>query len=315
MRRKLLPASKVDLDARFSEMKEPITPTELRLGGAPKKGHCYELAKTKTGYMLTSSTDMVIGKSLRDTGSFQEEDIDQAIELLEKNNFKIGRELFLDVGSNIGTHTVHALNHGFRQAICIEADPDNFRLLRINQLLNDIDSRCFNICAAASSESGEVEIELSPTNYGDHRIVINQEHDNNRHSENLWIRKKIKMQPLDQMIRSTGLNVSEVSFAWIDTQGHEGHVLSGAPDLLASSTPFVAEFWPYGLERSGGWDLLRNILRDSKRDIFDLRRSIEIGSLVNVTLEQLDALYITWSKEESIQSSPHTDLMVVKKNL
>jgi len=312
-RRKLIPASKNDLDNRISELLDHLVCIEARLGVVPKKGYDYELAATKDGYMLTFSADMVIGKWLRDTGSFQEQDIDKAIDLLEKNNFNVARESFLDVGANIGTHTVHALKNGFRQAICVEADPDNFRLLKINQLLNDVESRCLNICAAASSEAGHVEIEMSPTNYGDHRIAIKKEHEKNMHSENSWVRKKIKKLTLDEIIKSADLKFSEVSFAWIDTQGHEGHVLSGAPDFLASPTPFIAEFWPYGLERSGGWELLRNIFRESKREIFDLRRSIETGSLIKINLEQLDVFYENWRKEESIQESPHTDLMAVTK--
>jgi FkbM family methyltransferase len=294
-------------------LEEQLARIELVLGRSLKSDHEYSLAATKNGYMLTFSNDMVIGKSLRDTGSFQEEDIEKAILLLEKNNLKVGRNTFLDVGSNIGTHTVHALRHGFRKALCIEADPDNFRLLKINQIMNDIDSRCFNICAAASNDSGEVEMELSPTNYGDHRIVIKQKHTKSAHAENFWNRKRIRRETLDEMIRSADIAVSEISFAWIDTQGHEGHVLSGARDFLASSTPFVAEFWPYGLERSDGWDLLRNVFEDSKREIFDLRRSIEAGYLVNITLEELDFLYDSWRKVESVQISPHTDLIVVRK--
>jgi len=312
-RRSFIPASKNDLAWSIDELKDRLFIIEQRLGGSPKCLQEYGLAVTKNGYMLTFSNDMIIGKSLRDTGSFQEEDIDRAINLLQQNNYTISREIFLDVGSNIGTHTIYALTHGFQQAICIEADPDNFRLLKINQILNNVDSNCFNICGAASSSSGEAEIELSPSNYGDHRIAISPRMTMNTHEESSWDRKKIKTYTLDKVIELANMQASQISFAWIDTQGHEGHVLSGAEKFLAASIPFVAEFWPYGLERSGGWSQFRQILKDSKRELFDLRRSISTNSLVRVGLEDLDVLYNRWIKEETIQDSPHTDLLIVEK--
>jgi len=38
---------------------------------------------------------------------------------------------------------------------------------------------------------------------------------------------------------------------WMDVQGYEGHVLAGAPELIAAGVPVELEFWPYGLGRAG----------------------------------------------------------------
>jgi len=328
-RRTVLPASKKDLEWRTLELTGKLIGIDQKLDkllGFPKtqkqsavhalqnidqNTEHYSIAATRLGHMLTFSEDMVIGKSLRETGSFQEDDIGKAIEMLEASGYSISRGLFLDVGANIGTHTLYALQYGFRKAICIEADPDNFRVLKINQLLNDVDLRCMNVCAAASIQSGEVDIELSPTNYGDHRISICQT-ENNLHDELTWTKKRIQSATLDEILKSLKIQASEISFAWIDTQGHEGHVLGGGDSFVSAQVPFVAEFWPYGLSRSGGWQRFRNILNQSNCDIFDLRDSMQNGRLAMVTIDDLDNLYENMIKNETVQSSPHTDLLVIK---
>lgn len=115
------------------------------------------------------------------------------------------------------------------------------------------------------------------------------------------------------MVENANLSLDEIGFAWIDTQGHEGHVLAGGKAFLAASIPFVAEFWPYGLDRSGGWGLLRDALVSSQREIYDLRKSIEEGRLAATTIVELDLLYDSWLKQESRESSPHTDLLLTEK--
>jgi hypothetical protein len=47
----------------------------------------------------------------------------------------------------------------------------------------------------------------------------------------------------------------------MDTQGYEGFVLRGAAAFLASRPPLVLEFWPYGMNRSGSYPLLREALK------------------------------------------------------
>lgn len=314
LRRNISPASKNDLDWRIEEVKNKLDRIEARLNIVNDKTSEYTLASTKDGYMLTFTNDLVIGQSLRDNGSFQQDDINKAIHLLEINNYKLQRKIFLDIGSNIGTHAIYALKQGFQNAVCIEADPENFRLLKINQILNFVDECCINVCAAASDKSGEVEIQLSPVNYGDHRIYSSDVTNENCHREESWVKKVIKSERLDKIIHHNQISFSEISFAWIDTQGHEGHVLSGGEEFLSASIPFVAEFWPYGLKRSNGWNKFRSILSETQREIFDLRRSINENSLVRTTLEDLDILYEKWSMEESINVSPHTDLIIANKS-
>jgi FkbM family methyltransferase len=271
----------------------------------------YQIAKTKYGHMLTSSSDLVIGQMIRDKGAFGEGDIDAALKFLEPLGKPASRKLFLDVGANIGTHAIHALKTNFERAICVEAEPNNFRLLKINQILNDVEDRCSNVCAAASDSRGELTFQLSPINHGDHRIVGNNAGAKELHGESGWKTQTVKSDTLDNLIKSTGHKFSDIGLGWIDTQGHEGKVLSGAKHFLKAQVPFVAEFWPYGLERSKGWPAFRAALAGSKRKIYDLRASTKINQLVQKSISELDADYAEMTKAEHDKHTPHTDLLVV----
>ena len=58
----------------------------------------------------------------------------------------------------------------------------------------------------------------------------------------------------------------------MDTQGHEGNVLSGATNIIKSRVPIITEFWPYGLKRSNGLNLFYDVLSNSDyKSMWDLR--------------------------------------------
>jgi hypothetical protein len=61
----------------------------------------------------------------------------------------------------------------------------------------------------------------------------------------------VPLRRLDDLLDEHGVARSEVGLLWMDVQGHEQHVLEGAPKLLAGGVPLVVELWPYGLRRAG----------------------------------------------------------------
>ena len=274
-----------------------------------RKDCIYDIVETDDGHMIIDTRDKVIGNSLKHSKTFTEKDVDKTIHLLNSAGYSVNKSLFLDVGANIGTHTIHALKGGFQNALCIEPDYENYKLLLINQVLNNVSDRCQNICAAASISDGRSILEKSPINFGDHRVVSGIPHIDNIHREENWCNEKIKTFRLDNIFDD--LNIDNVGIAWIDTQGHEGHVLQGARRLMLASTPVVIEFWPYGLSRSGGWPLLREALQSSARSIYELRNSIELNSLHAISVDDLELLYNVFLVNEKEDSSPHTDLLLI----
>ncbi|MER2606591.1 MAG: FkbM family methyltransferase [Siculibacillus sp.] len=294
------------LDAKLDRLLAGSAPAPRPDAPGPR----FVVSPTADGMMMTDTADMMIGEELRTKGHFEEKHIDRALALLAKAGIGIQNSVFLDIGANIGTHSLHALKLGFQHALCIEPDPDNFRLLRINQILNGVDGRCTNINAAASNREEEGVLELSPSNFGDYRV--RSDHAGAEvHDESSWKTRPIVTRTLDGIFASLKIEASLIGFTWIDTQGHEGFVFAGGRGLLAASAPIVCEFWPYGMERSGGYPLLRETLAGSGRRIVELRGSIRSGSLRELTLADLDELYAAMLRGEGPGASPHTDLLLI----
>ena len=308
-------------DPEFEGLGEGADPVEFVMGVAISEEHKRYVAKqeaeknrfsitdTATGAFVTYTADKVIGHSIRNAGGFEEQAINGAIHIAESCGVTVARNVFVDVGANIGTHSIFAVASGFKKAICVEADKNNFRLLRVNQILHDIESFCVNHLVAASQVDGEIEIQISPYNFGDHRVGHKNEAQS-VHGEETWETHVIPTRPLDGIVRSSGIEFSDLGLVWIDTQGHEGQVLSGANSILHADVPIVTEFWPYGLERSGGFQMFKE-LASKRKTIIDIRASQERGSPVRLNNGNMDVLYESMLKSESRGASPHTDLLLL----
>lgn len=257
--------------------------------------------------MATFLRDRYIGESIRLNGFAEERAI---LDVTNFTGIRQGRTTFLDVGANIGTHTLFALQHGFDRAICIEPEPDNYTLLRVNQILNGAEQRCININSAASMMTGDLQIELSEINYGDHRI--RNETSTAADMAAAQNRKTVQVQAdtINAMLEKASVNPAEIGMAWIDTQGHEGHVLAGASALEGANVPIVIEFWPYGLESSGGYAMLREFLQRQYR-VLDIRKPLACQT--SITLDELDRLFDELLKRETAEISVHTDLLILPK--
>ena len=162
--------------------------------------------------------------------------------------------VFVDIGANIGHVCIPLLLYGIcSRVIAIEPDPDNYKLLRCNAILNDIESKIdFHNIAVGRYSSETLDLELSNDNFGDHRIRVSDAP--GLYKENSRQVRKVESKSLDSLFGAK--LTSEELMLWIDVQGYEGEVLAGASLLLANKPPVVIEFWPYGLKRSQGFESL-----------------------------------------------------------
>jgi FkbM family methyltransferase len=185
-------------------------------------------------------------------------------------------------------------------------------LLRVNQILNRVDDRCMNFRLAVSDFDGIADLELSPTNFGDHRIRRPGARldGGSVHGEEQWQTRETTVRRIDTLFSENDVDVGAIGIAWIDTQGHEGHVLQGASRLLDAGIPIVAEFWPYGLKRSGGYAKLREALQ-GVRKVYELRASIQERRPIELSFGQLDRMFDDFIHRETAGVSPHTDLLLV----
>ena len=212
------------------------------------------LAPVEFGQMLVLLGDEVIGQRLMTTGSFEETDIIEVTAFL-KENFQFQPECFVDIGANIGTHLIFAIKSGlFSKAIGFEADSVNYTLLKCNVLLNGVEAQSDLYQVALSDSVGQAQLELSPTNFGDHRIRSVTDGNRSCYNEQERETRPIVCNTLDGVLAESGISLNSGCLVWIDTQGHEGRILSAAPKALGPTAAkfVILELWPYGLERSGG---------------------------------------------------------------
>lgn len=156
------------------------------------------------------------------------------------------------MGANIGMTCVGLVKLGaFERAIAFEPAPDTYRLLVRNIHQNGLGYRIRHFQLALSSSEGEVELELSESNSGDHRIRWTSDPGFFREEKRRTIR--VQARTLDGLVRSEpSLRKEGVGLVWMDIQGHEGHFFQGGSHFLKERRiPVVSELWPYGIERSG----------------------------------------------------------------
>lgn len=247
---------------------------------------------TKTYLFLR---DSVITPYSIATGNFQKSDVLSIIKLSDKLGYKLGG-CFLDVGANIGTSTLYALQSGrFSRGLAIEPSPTNLELLKLNLSANNLEKQVTVFNGAVSEKEGVLTLTISTENCGDHRISFD-EHSKSRETQ------KVKVSTLDHLVMESNLTPADVSFVWIDTQGHEGFVLSGAASLLSAGIPFCIEFWPDGLKEAGCFDKLIAILQQNFGYFIDM---------ADMNFTQHPIREIAQFSEQFVDTNKHTDVFLI----
>ena len=202
---------------------------------------------TKQGIFTVMTEDGAIGKSLYTTKEFELDFMLKAMELLRKLELcpPQGQGTFLDVGANNGVISIGMLHTGeLEKAIAIEPEPRNFALLQHNVKQNGLDNKIVCMPCAVSNKKGELLFELSPTNFGDHRVRVDMK-GGERFNESKRQTIEVPCKTIDEIIDTP------ISVIWIDVQGYEGYAFLGAKNLLSKGIPVVSEIWLYGIKRAG----------------------------------------------------------------
>jgi FkbM family methyltransferase len=185
----------------------------------------YQLVKARHGVMLANKNDIYQGAALVEYGEASEHESEFLCKLL---SFRPG--VVVDVGANIGTHTVplaRILANSQRQLIAFEPQPFVFQNLCANVALNGLT----NVRAwpwACGARKGTVHLHLpnyfSPGNFTD--VPMSEK------AVNAGL--AVPCVKLDDVI-----GTETVSLIKIDVSGFELAVLQGAVDTLARSRPIL----------------------------------------------------------------------------
>jgi FkbM family methyltransferase len=168
---------------------------------------------------------------------------------------------FVDVGANIGTTTITAMcSHGFARAIACEPEPHNQGLLELNLVGNGLE-RDVEICRAAIGErDGTVQLRVNKFRSGGHEV-----HSSGRPvagDSKAYELIDVDQVTLDSLAETGNLDPADVTFLWMDAQGHEGHVLRGASSLTDRGVPVVLELFPKMMAQHGGLGLFKGVVFD-----------------------------------------------------
>ena len=184
--------------------------------------------KYKHGIFSYYENDKYIGKSLSEYGEWSEAEVNLIKQLVNNN------ENIIEVGSNIGTHTIplakHVSNGG--QIFAFEPQSQNYKLLLDN--INDNEIKNVEVSKLAlSSKEGEAFMnkfdENKTSNFGDARIFS----DNNENYE------KVPVKTLDQIYYDKTQENFSVKLIKCDTQGQELNIIIGAKKIIDKYKPYL----------------------------------------------------------------------------
>lgn len=167
-----------------------------------------------------------------------------------------GTGTILDVGANNGVISVGMLHRQeFARAVAIEPEPGNFAHLERNVAGNGLSERFVCRQVAAADEPGEITVELSETNAGDHRSRPRAPREIDagveRFDESQRSTISVRAERIDDLLAGLPEPFSDIALVWIDVQGFEPHAFRGGRSLIQRGVPVVSEFWPYGMRRAG----------------------------------------------------------------
>ncbi len=244
------------------------------------------------GRFLVSTRDAGIGRVAFVFGENPEfETLGRAVEVLRANGRIQTDGTFIDVGANIGTTVVPALlRHGYERAVCFEPETDNLPVLAANVALNGLAERVEIVNAAVSDVAGRGSFGRGPMTRLGRRTGVGSL------SRSDGGTVEIEIVTLDEALSSHGVASDRVGLLWIDAQGYEGHVLRGAPRLLATGVPLVFALRREKLKDAGG---IEPLLAGTAgyRSFVDLR-------VPSAGAARIDAL------ADRVRNGPNTDILV-----
>jgi FkbM family methyltransferase len=178
----------------------------------------------------------------------------KCIEFLKTNGFISTTKScnLFDIGANNGCISIGLLRAGvIDRAVGFEPHPDNFRLLEKNIRQNGLNDKMKALHAALSDQMGELTLEISPSNVGDHRIRVDKTLAKAVEGEDGRQTIHVPAWTLDHYVSQGKDPAWTPSAIWIDVQGHEGYVFAGGKDVLRQGVPAVVEVCPYTILRAG----------------------------------------------------------------
>ncbi len=180
-------------------------------------------------YVATSIDYCIIRKMYINNQTWAEEEMKIFYALTKKYyNVNDSTGYFLELGANIGTTGFYFLKKFAPNLkyLAFEPDAENFKMLRINSILNDLEDKSILVNFGLGEKFDEMTMYRIVDNPGGNRLF--RTYDN-------CLPEKIKIIPLDSYLAENKIAAQDVKYIWIDTEGYEAQVLLGAKNLISEN--------------------------------------------------------------------------------
>lgn len=202
----------------------------------PKTRHV--LVEAIDGFKFAVDPNDEIAREILHFGAYEKRNIDLMRQLTEGD-----RSTFLDVGANLGNHSI-LLSRDFETVAAFEPNPPTFERLQANLALNALSNvRPFQF--GLSDRDADLPFRVDPgSNPGaSHFLEAAAEGD-----------MKLSVRNGDTVIADNGL--SPVSAIKIDVEGHEEQVIAGLTKTISADQPIVFFEWDGSRNGRGCFDRL-----------------------------------------------------------
>ena len=199
-----------------------------------RKYHHYLTASVnnKLHYIGTSADDFVIKYMYVTNKNHTEEELYKFYNLTKKyypdNN---QANIFLEIGANIGSAGIFFCKEidPSLSYIAFEPDSENFKLLKINTILNDLDNIILeNKGCGNKNETLTMYKNLNnPGGNGLFNFLLEDEKN--------FPTESIDIITLDSFFKDKSSLAKNIKYMWIDAEGNEAQVLLGASNLLINN--------------------------------------------------------------------------------
>lgn len=201
---------------------------------------------------IHGAQDKFVSRRIREEGIWEPYETSLLLSMLRPG------DVFVDVGANIGYFSVLAASIvGDSGAVfAFEPDPDNFRLLQANAILNELPCEITAVEAGLAAETEQGRLFLSEDNLGDHQIYGSGEE-----------RRSLPV-TLYNGSHYLESRLQRLDLLKVDTQGSEYQVMAGLLPLirtLARLPRIIIELTPLSLRQAGA----------SGRELIELLATLE----------------------------------------
>ncbi|MBL0373634.1 FkbM family methyltransferase [Rhizobium sp. KVB221] len=195
-------------------------------------------------HIMTFSPGDYIGRKIFRKGHYDRDHVTRLLVILRERGLSMDGKVLLELGGNIGTHTVYfALSRTFSHIVSVEPDPRNIKLLQTNILQNGIETGITAVNCAAGEVEGEIEFFQNQSNHGRSGMSRRSPAD---------VSITVPVKPVTRILEEAGVSIDDIGLVWMDIEGYEPVVMRSMRSLLERRIPVYTEFTPelYGPEEA-----------------------------------------------------------------